>query len=118
MYNMVNKRLPGWQDPPSRKKIQEALHAFDSNKDGVLDPREFQAFAHNMVSTGPDAFFARIGKNAVVNVGVLPASATVLKKLATEFDIAGLAKMAGVPDVLLAPALGVIAKAVRGIVPV
>ena len=49
-----------------------------------------------MVSTGPDAFFARIGKNAVVNVGVLPASATVLKKLATEFDVAGLAKMAGV----------------------
>ena len=42
MYNMVNKRLPGWQDPPSRKKIQEALHAFDSNKDGVLDPREVQ----------------------------------------------------------------------------
>lgn len=40
MYNMVNKRLPGWQDPPSRKKIQEALHNFDSNKDGVLDPRE------------------------------------------------------------------------------
>ena len=40
MYNMVNKRLPGWQDPPSRKVIQEALHAFDSNKDGVLDPRE------------------------------------------------------------------------------
>lgn len=104
-----------------------------------------------MVSTGPDAFFARIGKNvssnserrcagekknrtqrslslplkkkkknvqAVVNVGVLPASATVLKKLAMEFDIAGLAKMAGVPDVLLAPALGVLAKAVRGIVPV
>ena len=71
-----------------------------------------------MVSTGPDAFFVRIGKNAVVNVGVLPASATVLKKLATEFDIGGLAKMAGVPDVLLAPALGVLAKAVRGIVPV
>ena len=101
MYNMVNKRLPGWQDPPSRKKIQEALHAFDSNKDGVLDPREvricffffflrrfarlkktafsplsllslspsfpgknqFQQFAQNLVSTGPDAFFARIGKN-------------------------------------------------------
>jgi len=118
MYNMVNKRLPGWQDPPSRRKIQEALAAFDSNKDGTLDPREFQRFAHNMVNTGPDAFFARIGKNAVVNVGVLPASATVLKKLATELDIAGLAKMAGVPDVLLAPALGVLAKAVRGIIPV
>lgn len=40
MYNMVNKRLPGWQDPPSRKLIREALHNFDSNKDGVLDPRE------------------------------------------------------------------------------
>ena len=51
-------------------------------------------------------------------MGVLPASATVLKKLAKEYDIAGLAKMAGVPDVLLAPALGVLAKAVRGIVPV
>ena len=44
MYNMVNKRLPGWQDPPSRKAIQEALRAFDSNKDGVLDPREVRTF--------------------------------------------------------------------------
>ncbi len=37
LYNVVNKRLPGWQDPPTRARIKAALLEYDYNKDSVLN---------------------------------------------------------------------------------
>jgi hypothetical protein len=37
MYNIINKRLPGWQNPPSRAKIRETLKLFDEDGNGSLD---------------------------------------------------------------------------------
>ena len=37
LYNIVNKRLPGWQDPPTRARIKTALKEYDTNQDGVLN---------------------------------------------------------------------------------
>ena len=37
LYNIVNKRLPGWQDPPTRARIKAALLEYDCNKDSVLN---------------------------------------------------------------------------------
>ena len=37
IYNIINKRLPGWQNPPNRATIQAALKLFDVDGNGVLD---------------------------------------------------------------------------------
>ncbi len=37
MYNIINKRLPGWQNPPTRPQIQAALKIFDEDGNGALD---------------------------------------------------------------------------------
>ncbi len=37
LYNVVNKRLPGWQEPPTRVRIKAALAEFDTNHDSVLN---------------------------------------------------------------------------------
>ena len=37
VYNVINKRLPGWQNPPTRKQIQTALTVFDVDGNGTLD---------------------------------------------------------------------------------
>ena len=42
---------------------------------------QFFDFASTMVSTGPDAFFARIGRSALVNTMVLPGASYGLKKV-------------------------------------
>ena len=33
VYNLVNKRFPGWSDPPSREQILKVLGEYDVNKD-------------------------------------------------------------------------------------
>lgn len=82
LYNLVNKRLPGWQDPPKRSDIMNALRAYDEDGNGTLDEKEFEEFARSLMKTGPDAFFARVGKSAVVNTAFLPAAAVAVQKLA------------------------------------
>lgn len=37
IYNIINKRLPGWQNPPTRPQIQAALKVFDVDGNGYLD---------------------------------------------------------------------------------
>ena len=37
VYNIINRRLPGWQNPPTRKQIQTALAVFDVDGNGTLD---------------------------------------------------------------------------------
>ncbi len=117
LYHQVNRRLPGIQDPPSRETIRKALLAFDSNRDGVLDKREFTSFVQNVVTLGPDKFF----KNIIVNTGVLPAAAVAFKKLSgtgLAQYIPAMAQMAGIPPVILAPLMGVVTKTVRGLIPI
>ena len=42
---------------------------------------QFFDFASTMVNTGPDAFFARVGRSALINTMVLPASSYGIKKV-------------------------------------
>ena len=37
--NMWNKRLPSWQNPPSRQQIRAAFDIFDVDRSGTLDHR-------------------------------------------------------------------------------
>lgn len=116
----VNKRLPGWQNPPSRDAIRKALAVFDTNKDGVLSQREFESFSKDLVQCGPDAFFKRTAQNYLLTTGVLPAAAVALKKLASNElgRSLGLGAFSGAPSVILAPALGATVKMIRGLIPV
>ena len=59
LYNLVNKRLPGWQDPPTRDAIQAALREYDADGNGKLSEPEFEKFAASLLHAGPDMFFAR-----------------------------------------------------------
>lgn len=59
-YNLVNKRLPGWQEPPSRELIRQSFRVFDADMSGQLDEKEFVQFANSLMRNGPDAFFARV----------------------------------------------------------
>jgi hypothetical protein len=107
------------QDPPSRDKIRASLAAFDSNRNGVLERREFVDFIGNVVTLGPQAFL----KNVVVNTAVLPQAAGAFKALdkhlpAVMATIGPFAKLAGLDDKYLAPLLGVAYKTVRGLIPV
>jgi Ca2+-binding EF-hand superfamily protein len=119
VYHQVNRRLPGIQDPPSREKIRQSLAVFDSNRNGVLERKEFVNFIGNVVSLGPNAFL----KNVLVNTAVLPTAAGALKGLdkhapALLAAIGPVAKLAGLDDKYLAPLLGVAYKTVRGLIPV
>eukprot|EP00882_Tetradesmus_deserticola_P007803 GHRQ01008214.1.p2 GENE.GHRQ01008214.1~~GHRQ01008214.1.p2 ORF type:complete len:114 (+),score=52.76 GHRQ01008214.1:275-616(+) len=70
LYNIVNKRLPGWQDPPTRDAIQAALKSFDDDHNGALDAAEFERFAKSLMSTGAAATQAA----ALVSAALLRAS--------------------------------------------
>lgn len=123
LYNQVNKRLPGWQDPPSRKQIQRALAVFDSNKDGVLQRHEFTSFAKDLVQAGPSAVFQRTAMNAAKTMGAMPVAAIAMKELqkrAPELLAAvGLGPVVkAMPVEMLAPFIGVATKFVRGMIPV
>lgn len=111
LYHMVNKRLPGCQDPPSREVIQAALALFDEDGNKKLDRNEFAGFAKDMLRSGPDAFFARIGKNVLANGAILPAASFALKSVASG------TLLGGVPLVVLSPLLGTVYKSVRSMIP-
>eukprot|EP00775_Hariotina_reticulata_P012732 gene12732-12862_t len=116
LYNIVNKRLPGWQDPPTRDAIQQSLKAFDDNHNGALDPDEFERFAKSLMHAGPDVFFARVGKDAMVKTALLPAVTMGLKSGAGR--VPGMEGVKDLPLAVLAPAVGVVFSAVRALVPV
>jgi hypothetical protein len=73
-------------------------------------------FAHHIVVAGPDVFFARVGKDAVVKAALLPA---VTKGLQTGAGrVPGMEGVKDMPLAVLAPAIGVAFSAVRALVPV
>jgi len=63
-----------------------------------------------------DAFFARVGKQSVIQGAGLPAAAAGLKKVAS--GTPGLEELANVPLAVLAPLLGTFAQSVRALVPI
>ncbi len=73
-----------------------ALRAYDEDGNGTLDEKEFEAFARNMINTGPDAFFARVGKHAVVQTAVLPAAAVAVQKAIPNSPVCGWGWLCGV----------------------
>merc|ERR1711963_946219 len=52
LYNRLNKRLPGWSDPPSRDLILDALKKFDKDGNMKLDKDEFHEFAKEFITAG------------------------------------------------------------------
>jgi hypothetical protein len=110
LYNVINKRLPGWQDPPSSRDIKKAMDVFGAG--GMLDEAQFVLFARDLVKSGPDAFFSRVGRQAVLRTGILPGVTYAVKRYAGEA-----LKVSGVPSVVLAPAIGTIVGAARGLLP-
>ena len=123
LYNQVNKRLPGWQDPPSRAQIRKALAAFDTNRDGVLSKHEFCSFAKDLVNAGPSAVFQRTAMNAAKTMAGMPAAAIAMKQLQKRapelLGLVGLGPLVkAMPVEVLAPFIGVATKFVRGMIPV
>ena len=62
-----------------RRWALDSLQGHDSPSRVVQD--QFFDFASTMVNTGPDAFFARIGRSALVNTMVLPGASYGLKRV-------------------------------------
>ena len=60
----------------------------DEDSYECLPPRAL--FAHNLIKTGPDAFFSRIGRNMATNMAVLPGAAWTLKKAADGTPLGGM----------------------------
>ncbi|GAX82661.1 hypothetical protein CEUSTIGMA_g10087.t1 [Chlamydomonas eustigma] len=111
LYNMFNKRLPGWQDPPNRKTIQEALNLFDADKNGKLDKKEFKEFVRSFTKSGPDAFFQRVGRSMVFHSAGAPAVAWSVKRVAQGTPIGGMHLA------VLSPLLFTTVKSIRGLLP-
>ncbi|CAL5224596.1 g7307 [Coccomyxa viridis] len=115
VYNIINKRLPGWQNPPTRKQIQTALTVFDVDGNGTLDKWEFYEFTKSMTSSGPDTFFKRVGTSAVIRTAFIPGVTHLLQRAARESGQFG--KFGNAPLAIMAPALGVVGGALRGLLP-
>eukprot|EP00892_Ulva_mutabilis_P003518 jgi/Ulvmu1/1538/UM011_0268.1 len=114
MYNIINKRIPGWNDPPSRSEVLAALQSFDSNHDQRLDEAEFFEFSRSLVKNGPDMFFARVGRDAAVHTAIIPVATRGLQGVASA---SGMSSLANVPLHIAAPVVGSLFRAARALVP-
>lgn len=68
------------------------------------------------MKNGPDMFFARVGKNALVHTTILPAAGMVIQKAAASTAVLP-AALGNMPLAVLAPVLGSVVGAVRGLLP-
>lgn len=87
-----------------------ALRAYDTDGNGTLEFNEFVEFAASLVNTGPDQFFARMGRHALIETAIMPAAAKGLKAI-----VGG--PLQNTPMVFLAPGLAVGIRALRGLLP-
>ena len=69
------------------------------------------------MKVGPDAFFARIGRNAVVRTAFVPGAAHLVQRLCQNHEVLGLGKISNVPLHFLSPMVGVAFGAIRGLIP-
>ena len=79
LYNALNKRLPGWEDPPSTEDIKKAMATVDADNNGKLNKEEWMKFCDEFFKDGPK-FFKRMTGGVSRNVGVLPAAAKASKQ--------------------------------------
>ncbi|CAK0787613.1 hypothetical protein CVIRNUC_010835 [Coccomyxa viridis] len=115
IYNIINRRLPGWQNPPTRAQIATALTVFDVDGNGTLDRSEFYLFTKDMVHSGPDTFFKRVGTSAVLRTALIPGVTHLLQKVARQSGQFG--KFGNAPLAIMAPTMGVLGGALRGLIP-
>ena len=66
------------------------------------------------ISAGPDMFFSRVGRDAVVNTGILPLATQGLKR---GFRESGWERGANTPLAILAPAVGITFRAIKALLP-
>mmetsp|Transcript_26814 Transcript_26814/g.58438 ORF Transcript_26814/g.58438 Transcript_26814/m.58438 type:complete len:174 (+) Transcript_26814:204-725(+) len=108
VYNLLNKRFPGWSDPPDRAFVLDCLKKFDENNDKTLDKAEFNKFILYVLQEGPQNFYKRIAGDVTAKAGILPTATPVLKK-ALGLDL--------VPDAVLAPIIGQASNTLTGFGP-
>lgn len=106
VYNLLNKRFPGWSDPPPRANILTGLKEFDTNNDNQLDKNEFFEFTKKLFRDGGDKFFKRVSATGTKDMVAVPAITPVLKK--------AIPALAAIPDSLLSPVVGQLAGMVAG----
>jgi hypothetical protein len=91
-----------------------ALTTFDTDTDGRLNRDEFVEFSRNLMKTGPDMFFARVGKDAAIRTALLPVATRGLQGAA---GASGWKAIADVPLHIAAPMVGAVAGAVKALLP-
>mmetsp|Transcript_19392 Transcript_19392/g.54009 ORF Transcript_19392/g.54009 Transcript_19392/m.54009 type:complete len:180 (-) Transcript_19392:128-667(-) len=107
LYHGINKRLPGWSDPPTRNEILAALQEFDKDGNNLLDKDEFHEFAKKFIKGG-DSFFARFGQDTAANAVMLPAVAPFAKNLVG---------LRAIPDAVATPLLASVVKVAKALNP-
>eukprot|EP00879_Flechtneria_rotunda_P010739 GHRR01011221.1.p1 GENE.GHRR01011221.1~~GHRR01011221.1.p1 ORF type:complete len:120 (+),score=38.86 GHRR01011221.1:148-507(+) len=95
--------------------LQAALKAYNADGNGTLNQEECQQFAKSLLKSGPDTFFARVGKDALIKTALLPALTIGIKSAGSQMP--GLQSVKDVSLAVLAPAVGVVFKAVRALAP-
>jgi hypothetical protein len=103
--------------PPPRARSRSFLHL--SLSLSHTSPKTYDQ-SNQKPQTKPkskqDAFFARIGKQAIYQGAGLPAAATGLKKVVS--NTPGLEELGKVPLAVLAPLLGTTMQSVRALIPI
>eukprot|EP00270_Netrium_digitus_P004080 TRINITY_DN14958_c0_g1_i2.p1 TRINITY_DN14958_c0_g1~~TRINITY_DN14958_c0_g1_i2.p1 ORF type:complete len:174 (+),score=29.61 TRINITY_DN14958_c0_g1_i2:238-759(+) len=98
VYNEVNKSTPGSHlEPPSRVEVQKLLQTFDTNKDGVLDRTEFEAFVEQFLSATANRVMVNVVTLFVLVPSLVLATRKVLERLPRANEVAK-----KVPDSILA----------------
>ena len=95
--------------------MQASLKAFDADGNSKLDRDEFVEFARGLVKNGPDVFFSRIGKDALVKTAILPILATSVQGGAGAL---GFQRVAQLPLHVTAPFVSVVFGLFRAILPI
>eukprot|EP00238_Polyblepharides_amylifera_P010853 CAMPEP_0196585522 /NCGR_PEP_ID=MMETSP1081-20130531/50988_1 /TAXON_ID=36882 /ORGANISM="Pyramimonas amylifera, Strain CCMP720" /LENGTH=147 /DNA_ID=CAMNT_0041907097 /DNA_START=147 /DNA_END=590 /DNA_ORIENTATION=- len=96
VYNLLNKRFPGWSDPPSRDVVLEGLKKFDKDGDMNLNKEEFFNFMCEFLVEGSN-FFKRVSGDVAKNSAIVPAVTPFVKRALG---------MGEVPDKVLGPMIG------------
>lgn len=60
---------------------QQGPNSNNSNRSRREHVQEFVAFASDLVHSGPDTFFARVGKEAMIQTAIVPGAAHFLQKV-------------------------------------
>ncbi|GHP07610.1 hypothetical protein PPROV_000635200 [Pycnococcus provasolii] len=107
LYNHLNKRLPGWEDPPSKSKIKELVKLVDHDGNNRLNRDEWHEFCKKLKDDGP-TFFRRFTGGVSRDVGILPAVAKTSKQMAGGI-------VSAVPDSVVAGVMSTTSKLVAGI---